>query len=247
MKSLAEALRRAVPPDRWAWVAESVAAVGADPRAVRARFPAAGRHVGRGPLGPEAPGGPLFTWTLDDAARALLLDALGPHAGEEVEGLYRHGDSAERRAVLRWLTTEEGACADRLGVGAAPGAEIVGDALRSSDPRLVAAALGPAAVRRLDGPTLHHAVLKCVFLGVPLAGLIGLGERADAELARMLAGYVHERVAAGRDVPEGLWPLIDRHPPADELAAITAELDHPVPERRRAAAAALASRAKRTP
>ncbi len=230
-------------PEGRAWLEQAVAAVAADPTAVRAIFPAVGRHVGRGPVsaGPSPAGG-VFGWSVDDAARAVLLDALGERVGGELDDLYRHGDSAERRAVLRWI--------GRLGEDAAAGPRpvparalnIVEDALRSNDPRLVAAALGPWAVRHLDGPALRQGVLKCVFLGVPLAGLHGLEERSDPELARMLAGYVHERVAAGRSVPDDVWPLIDAHPPVAELAAITAELDHAVPERRQAAVAALDAR-----
>ena len=39
----------------------------------------------------------------------------------------------------------------------------------------------------------------------------------------MLAAFVHERVAAGRDIPAEVWTVIDRHPPDAELAAIEAE------------------------
>jgi sugar phosphate isomerase/epimerase len=220
-------------------VAEMVAAVAADPAAVRTRFPAAGRVAGRAPLpGPEAPGGLLFTLTQDDAARIALLDALGERVGEELTGLYRHGDAAERRAVLRWL----GRRPDGPPPAGVPAVELIEDAMRSNDPRLLAAALGSWAVRHLADPTLAQAVLRCVFVGVPLAGLVGLRERAGPELARMPAAYVHERVAAGRDVPADVWPLIDAYPPEAELAAIEAELDHPVVERRRAAAAALVGR-----
>jgi hypothetical protein len=56
----------------------------------------------------------------------------------------------------------------------------------------------------------------------------------------MLADYVHERVAAGRDVPAEVWRIIERFPPAEELDAIIAELNHPVDERRHAAERALA-------
>lgn len=233
------ALHRATTPEGWAWLNEARRAVAAEPAAVRGRFPAVGRRVGRGPIGTGGDdNSPLFTWTVDDAARVLLLDALGPHLHEELEDLYRHGDTAERRGVLRGI--------GRLGDEPAPPAAraLVEDALRSNDPRLVAAALGPWAVRQLDGHMLRQGVLKCVFLGIPLAGLEGLPERADPELARMLAEYVHERVAAGRDVPTDVWPLIDRHPPATQLAAILGELDHPVEDRRQAARAALAARDK---
>jgi hypothetical protein len=238
-----EDLRQATTPEGWAWLSESVAAVAGNPAAIRGRFPAAGRRVGRGVLpGATPPGGPLFAWTVDDAARALLLDALGTRAGEELEALYRHGDTAERRAVLRWIGwLPDGPAPPGVAAGA-----ICADALRANDPRLLAAALGPWAVRHLDGPVLRQGVLKCVFTGVPLAGLEGLAERADAELARMLAAYVHERVAAGRDVPPDVWPFIDRHPPAAELSAIAAELDHPTEQRRRAARAALAGRQSST-
>ncbi|MGH9011238.1 MAG: TIM barrel protein [Acidimicrobiia bacterium] len=226
---------------RFLRTAEMVSAVAADPAAVRTRFPAAARVAGRAPVpGPEAAGGLLFTLTQDDAARIALLDALGERVGEELADLYRHGDAAERRAVLRWL----GRRPDGPPPPGVPAIELIEDALRSSDPRLLAAALGPWAMRHLDDPTLAQAVLKCVFVGVPLAGLAGLRARAGPELARMLAGYVHERVAAGRDVPVDVWPLIDAYPPEAELAAIEAELGHPVAERRRAAATALAGRTR---
>ncbi|HLF40551.1 MAG TPA: EboA domain-containing protein, partial [Acidimicrobiia bacterium] len=186
-----------------------------------------------GVLEPAPPGGPLFRWTADDAARAGLLDALGA-ASAEIEGLYRHGDTAERRAVLRWI----GLLPDGHPL-AAPATELVEDALRANDPRLVAAALGPWAIRNLEAPVLRPAVLKCVSLGIPLSGLAELGQRGGPELARVLAGHAHEQIAAGRAVPDDIWPLVHRHPPADVLAAIEAELEHPVAARRRAARSAL--------
>lgn len=215
---LAEAIRAAITDDGRAWLEQALEEIGLKPGEVGSWFPAAGRRLGRDPLaghwgarhwmqGSPPPGGPMFTWTVDDAARVLLLDALGERAGDELEGLYRYGDAAERRAVLRWI--------GRLPDDQAPAAAlpVVEDALRSNDPRLVAAALGPWAVRHLDAHAFRHAVLKCVFMGVPLEGIDGLEERADAELARMLAAYVDEREAAGRTVPDDVWPIIDRHRP----------------------------------
>lgn len=205
--SLAEAVRAATTDQGWAWLTAARDEVAALPEAVRSAFPAVGRKVGRDPLGGASAGGALFVWTLDDAARALLLDALGERVEDEIEALYRHGDSAEQRAVLRWI----GRRGD--GPAPAPARHIVEDALRTNDPRLVAAALGPWAVRHLDAHGFRQAVLKCVFMGIPLAGIEGLGERADPELARMLAAYVEERVAAGRAVPDDVWPIIRLHRP----------------------------------
>jgi hypothetical protein len=82
------------------------------------------------------------------------------------------------------------------------------DAIRTNDTRLVAAALGPYAAH-LDPPAWRQAVLKCVFMGVPLSVVDGLDERADAELAGMLASFAEERRAAGRDVPADALAVLE--------------------------------------
>ncbi|MEV6790678.1 EboA domain-containing protein [Streptomyces sp. NPDC051320] len=156
------------------------------PLSLEQALAAAGRVCGRAPL-PD----PLAGWTVDDATRCLLLhEARVDAAG--AERLYRRGDAAERRAVLRALPY--------LPVGA-EAVPLLEDALRTNDTRLVAAALGPYAARHLGDHAWRHAVLKCVFTGVPVRAVAGLAARADAELGRMLADYARERTAAGRDVP----------------------------------------------
>ncbi|MDG4828955.1 EboA domain-containing protein [Solwaraspora sp. WMMD1047] len=177
------------------WLAGAVRRVAADPAAVARCFPAAGRRCGRDPL----PG--LPDWSADQGARALLLAAL-PADGlaDRVAEVYRWGDAAEKLAVLKALPI--------LPLGAA-GVGLLADAIRSNDPRLVAAALGPYA-RHLDQAMWRQAVLKCVFMGVPLAAVDGLDDRADAELGRMLAGLAAERTAAGRDMPADATALLSR-------------------------------------
>ncbi|SER80879.1 EboA domain-containing protein [Streptomyces qinglanensis] len=134
-----------------------------------------------------------------DAARVLILHAAAPGT-RELTRLYRHGTGDERRAVLLALP--------QLDPPPEPAAalELVEDALRTNDTRLIAAALGPYAAAHLDAHQWRHGVLKCLFTGVPLAALAGLAHRAsgDEELARMLEDYAHERTAAGRSVPEDL-------------------------------------------
>ncbi|MFF3654768.1 EboA domain-containing protein [Streptomyces olivochromogenes] len=157
--------------------------------------------------------GPISVWELRiaeagrrcgpehaDAARVLLLHAA--HADPDaLARVYRQGTAAERRAVLHALPHLV------PGPDALP---LVEDALRTNDTRLVAAALGPYAARHLDAHTWRHAVLKCLFTGVPVDVVAGLAPRAhaDAELARMLGDYARERTAADRPVPEDLHRVL---------------------------------------
>ena len=90
---------------------------------------------------------------------------------------------------------------------------LIDDAIRTNDTRLIAAALGPYATEHLPDAAYDQAVLKCVFVGVPITRLDGIPERVTPDGARMLAAFVHERVAAGRDVPAEVW-TVDRPLPA---------------------------------
>ncbi|NEC30123.1 sugar phosphate isomerase [Streptomyces sp. SID8111] len=190
----------------------------------------------------EHPGthGPISVWELRlaeagrrcgpdhaDAARILILDAARADA-DALTRVYSQGTAAERRAVLHALAHLV------PGPDAVP---LVEDALRTNDTRLVAAALGPYGARHLDPHAWRHAVLKCLFTGVPVDRITDLARRArgDGELARMLGDFAEERTAAGRSVPDDLYrvltlastdgpapptPAPDRpraphHPPAD--------------------------------
>ncbi|WTT05818.1 EboA domain-containing protein [Streptomyces sp. NBC_00090] len=166
----------------------------ADPRSLTTLFPVAARHTGA-----EA----------GEAVRAQLLGALpgsAPERAAALEELYRHGDTAERLAVLRALPLldQEGA----VGPAALP---LIADALRTNDARLVTAAVGPYAARYLDQPAWRQAVLKCVFMNIPLYAVAGLARRTDPELVRMFAAFAAERTAAGRPVPDDLLTQLDLH------------------------------------
>ncbi|MFB8210875.1 EboA domain-containing protein [Streptomyces sp. NPDC056010] len=149
------------------------------------RYAAAGRHCGLEHA---------------DAVRALLLTEA--RAGlPTLTRLYEQGTAAERRAVLLALPALD------LGPAALP---IVADALRANDTTLVAAAVGPYAAAHLDPHGWRHAVLKCLFTGVPVEAVDDLARRSrgDAELARMLGDFASERIAAGRPVPAGLHHVL---------------------------------------
>jgi L-ribulose-5-phosphate 3-epimerase len=192
------------------WLVEAEQKIRTDPTAIRSLFPAAGRKVGRAALRPEADPQGLVHGTVDDLARTRLLATLaemldGPELAREVAELYRYGDDAERRGVLRGLVA--------LPADAAPaGTDIVKDALRANDIRLVAAAMGEFGARNLDDHTWRHGVLKCLFVGVPLAAVADLDRRTDAELVRMVGDYAAERRAAGREVPADARTLLEAQP-----------------------------------
>ncbi|MFI8916715.1 EboA domain-containing protein [Streptomyces sp. NPDC053513] len=145
------------------------------------RFVTAGRHCGQDAA---------------DAVRALLLIEARPGT-KTLTRLYREGSAAERRAVLHALPSL---------VDGPQATPLVDDALRTHDTRLIAAAVGPYAAAHLAPHAWRHAVLKCLFTGVPLSAVADLARRAagDAELARMLAAHAAERTAAGREVPRDL-------------------------------------------
>ena len=233
MQDLTAALEARARPEGLDWLREASASVAADPTAIRSRFPMVGRKVGREPLHEGDDPADVHAWTIDDAARTLLLLAAGEHAEGELAELYRYGDAAERRGVLQalpYLNIE-----DR-------GLALVDDAIRTNDTRLIAAALGPYATKYLSDEQYDQAVLKCVFVGVPITGLDGIPSRVTPDGARMLGAFVHERVAAGRDLPPEVWTVIDKYPPAEEIAAIEAELQSPFDDRRAAAERALSYR-----
>lgn len=188
MDDLLAAAERRVRERPWS-IHEEYALVGAEPV--------------RGSADPEA----LVFGTADDRARARLLAVLVevlPEADveRETERLYRQGDDAERRGVLRALPVLP-ASSVRLGV------ELVADGLRSNDPRLVAAAMGPFSAAHLGQAAWRQGVLKCLFLGIPLMAVADLARRTDAELLRMVRDLAEERCAAGREIGPDLRALLD--------------------------------------
>ncbi|MGW2562380.1 EboA domain-containing protein [Streptomyces sp. NPDC001514] len=190
-EALAEAAHTATAPEA---AAASYAAASYAVPAWELRFAAAGRHCGQ---------------EYADSVRALLLHEAHADAAT-LTRLYRQGTAAERRAVLLALPL--------LDPDPAAGLPLVEDALRTNDTRLVAAAVGPYAAKHLDAHSWRHALLKCLFTGVPVDAADGLARRArgDTELARMLGDYAAERTAAGRPVPGDLHRVLALTSPTEE-------------------------------
>ena len=134
-------------------------------------FPAAARLTARGRL----PGNDDVL--VEDAVRVWLVHEAARHASAEqllavLREVYRYGDNDEKRAVLHALS----GAPDEV-----DGTDLLLDALRTNDTRLVAAAMGPHS-DRLDDDAWRQGVLKCLFTGVPasLANSSGVTNRATA-------------------------------------------------------------------
>ncbi|MFE9258750.1 EboA domain-containing protein [Streptomyces sp. NPDC006879] len=199
-------LAEVLDPQARAWLAAALESASRQPQA-----PADAGAVPRWELHFAEAGRRLrATEAVTDAARVLLLH----HARATtpvLNRLYRHGTAAERRAVLMALPHLAELDPGQI-------LPLVHDALRTHDTRLLAAAVGTYAAEHLDPHSWRHAVLKCLFTGVPVSALAQLPRRAsgDRELARMLTDFAAERTAAGRPLPAGLPHVLALTDPSED-------------------------------
>lgn len=167
-------------------------------------------------------------WSVDGAARvAALLAFRGERPfAETFKDLRRTSDVAEMIALYRGLPLYPDPQALDFEVG---------EGLRSNlRPVFEAIAhRNPFPRDHFDEHRWNHMVLKALFVGSELAPIIGLDERANPELARILLDYAEERIAAGRPVTEELWRRVR---PFADLPEIRAELDRLPAEYREAVA-----------
>lgn len=191
-------LRAALGAEPSAALDDMLAEIAADPGRIARAFPAAARRTARGPVARHD------DVLAEDAVRVELVGAAATALAPdlllaELRELYRFGDNDEKRAVLHAL--------NGIADPEVDGSDLLLDALRTNDTRLVAAAMGAHAAR-LPDEAWRHGVLKCLFTGVPVSAVAGLRERADDELAAMAGRYAREREAAGRDVPADVAAVV---------------------------------------
>ena len=142
-------------------------------------------------------------WSIDGAARvAALLAYRGrrPFA-ETFKDLRRTSDVAEMIALYRGLPLypEPGSLDFEVGEGLRSNIRAVFEAIAHAN---------PYPRDQFDEHRWNHMVLKALFVDSRLAPIIGLDQRANAELARILRDFAHERWAAGRQVPAELWRCV---------------------------------------
>jgi hypothetical protein len=194
--ALADAATRRAPAEIATWLRDRLGARGAT---FDAAFAAAGRKLGKEPVGDVAAvrAAGLYIGAdagADECGRGALLVAVEPDA-ELVRDLVRRGELRERQAVLRVLAALPRP--DQL-------VELAVDACRTNAAgvfRAIACDNAYPAAHFTDA-AFAQMVLKALFTGAPLAHVVGLAARTTPELVRMVEAYASERRAAGRPVPE---------------------------------------------
>jgi hypothetical protein len=93
----------------------------------------------------------------------------------------------------------------------------------------------PYPSQYFDERAWNQMVLKAVFMQRPLYQIQNSDKRANAELAKILVDFAHERWAAGRMVMPELWRFVGPFINSDNLADIQKVLDSGDPLQQKAA------------
>lgn len=138
-------------------------------------------------------------WTLSDYARLwLVLGALPALSGAAQPGfvlqLFEAGELGEQVSILRVL-----AALPEAGRFVEVGLQACRTNARDVFEAIVCE--NPFPADHFEPLNFNQAVMKAIFMEVPLARVEQLRRRISPELSRMAAGYASERRAAGRVVP----------------------------------------------
>ena len=188
--------------DAAAWLRQQRAKVAAgDERALFLAFGLAPRKVGKADL----PDDRLPGWSVDQAARVSLLRAFP--ADDEARWLAAFDALVDAAEVRELIALYQGLPAFPFPEALA---ERAADGLRTNVRGVFEAIAhrNPFPAERFDDSRWNQMVLKALFIGSPLGPILGLRERMNGDLARMLRDYASEREAAGREVPGDLTALL---------------------------------------
>jgi hypothetical protein len=161
-------------------------------------------------------------WSIDQAARIAFVLASQPRDGAafkaRLETLFNTADVWELIAFYRGLPLYPNAVQHvaRAREGTRSAMQPIFEAVAHRN---------PFPMEQFDENAWNHMVLKALFIGSKLAPILGLDERANPRLMRMLCDYAHERWAAQRPVSPELWRCVGPHADAaavDDLARVLA-------------------------
>jgi len=206
-------IARQASPEALAWLAERLGEVAeGSTRALFLGFGMVPRKLGKGDLELNAAdlqaaqaarsGWNPTPWSIDQAARTrLILSLPADDAGQFVstlDKLFDAGEVGELVALYQALPLLPHAEShiSRAAEGVRTNMKAVFCAVAHRN---------PYPCEQFNEGQWNQMVLKCLFVGVSLAPVIGIDERTNPALAGMLLDYAHERQAAGRSVSPELW------------------------------------------
>lgn len=225
---LAQVLEQSLSPSAWQWAQESAQLIKeqAQERTLFMRFSAAVRHSGKSALDlddwPTFDGWQARHWRLDHVLRNFLLLQM-PHADATtwrtlLDRMFQAADLSEAEALylaLPLLPHPE-AHIQRAAEGLRSNVKSHFEAVAHYSPL-------PAA--HFDQQAWNQMVLKALFIESPLDPIIGLDDRCNPLLTRMLCDYAHERWAASRAISPELWRCVARCPDAAAIADLKRVLE----------------------
>ena len=159
-------------------------------------------------------------WSVDQAARIAFVLASQARDGKafkaRLETLFNTADVWELIAFYRGLPLYPNATEHvaRAREGTRSAMQPIFEAVAHRN---------PFPMEQFDENAWNHMVLKALFTGSKLAPILGLDERANPRLMRMLCDYAHERWAAQRPVSPELWRCVGPHADAaavEDLARV---------------------------
>jgi hypothetical protein len=248
-KLLEDWLAQAVSADQIAWLQERLGkAAAGDQKTLFLAFGMVPRKLGKADLNLSEddleaaatvrPGWYPKHWTVDQAARVRLALALAGQKEEpfveSLDKLFASGEVGELVALYQALPVlpYQSAHALRASEGTRTNIKSVFCAVAHQNPY-------PA--EHLEEGRWNQMVLKSLFIDAPLAPIIGLDERANPALARMLIDYAHERWAAGRTVSPELWRCVGPYADKAGIKELARVLETGQPTEQAAAALALSA------
>ena len=214
-----------------------------EPSKFHLAFGAAPRFVGKEPLVVEAAhkeaaeqvrtGLRPDTWSVDQAARILLLLTL-PH------------DSADAHKVAVYDVFDTADMGEQVAIFSAfplfpypeQYVDLAAEGIRTNMTLVLEAIAlhNPYPAEFLDQNAWNQLFLKCTFTDRPLYKIQGITLRENAELARIISDYAHERWAAGREVTPEIWRPVGPYFSHVHLKDMEKLFQHPMEVQRAAAA-----------
>ena len=242
-------LRRQLPEPAEQWFDEQLTKLAEDPsdRKLHIALGMVPRRLGKDDLtlseadleaaARARPGWDPRGWSVDEAARILILLEAGGRSGhfaERFADLCRTADVAEAIALYRGLPLypEPELLESQAAEGVRTNMRGVFEAVAHHN---------PFPRERFDENRWNQMVLKALFIGSTIHPIPGLDERANPTLAHILCDYAHERWAAGRPLAPELWRCVGPFAKGAALADLKRAAETGGEPERKAAALALAA------